>query len=250
MFTTGLVSISFRGESPQSLIRAMREAGLSKVEWGGDVHVPVGDISLAKRIGAETRAAGLDPCAYGSYYRIGVSPLDEWQRTIETALALGAPLIRVWAGDKNSQDMNEADWSALTETASWMAGVAEAAGLVVATECHGGTATNEYHAAVQMLRAVHRPNFRTYWQPNQFCTDDYNREAARALTPWMENVHVFTWRGRDRFPLAEGEALWMDYLRIVGERPLLLEFMHDDRLETLPETARTLNEWVSRISER
>ena len=99
MFTTGLVSISFRKETPQTLIRASREAGLEKIEWGGDVHVPVGDLARAKQVGEETRAAGLDPCAYGSYFRIGISPLDEWQRTIDTALALGAKLIRVWAGN-------------------------------------------------------------------------------------------------------------------------------------------------------
>ena len=78
MFTTGLVSISFRKETPQTLIRASREAGLEKIEWGGDVHVPVGDLARAKQVGEETRAAGLDPCAYGSYFRIGISPLDEW----------------------------------------------------------------------------------------------------------------------------------------------------------------------------
>lgn len=56
MFTTGLVSISFRKETPQTLIRASREAGLEKIEWGGDVHVPVGDLARAKQVGEETRA--------------------------------------------------------------------------------------------------------------------------------------------------------------------------------------------------
>ena len=35
----------------------------------------------------------------------------------------------------------------------------------------------------------------------------------------------------------------------VGERPLLLEFMHDGRLESLPETARTLNAWVRKLED-
>lgn len=249
MFTTGLVSISFRGETPQTILRACCEAGLSRMEWGGDVHVPVGDIARAKRVGEETRAAGMDPFSYGSYFRVGVSPLDDWQRTMDTALALGARQIRVWAGEKNSQDMDEADWSALIETAAWMAYMAREAGLVVATECHNNTATNEYHAAEKLLRAVNLPNFRTHWQPNQFCSDAYNLEAARALLPWMENVHVFYWRGHEHFPLAEGEAIWLEYLSAVGERPLLLEFMHDGRLESLPETARTLNAWVRKLED-
>ena len=55
----GLVSISFRSLSPEEIIRIAKAAGLSAIEWGGDVHVPFGEIETARRVGEITRAAGL-----------------------------------------------------------------------------------------------------------------------------------------------------------------------------------------------
>ena len=39
MWIPGLVSISFRNESPKAIIDASKAAGLRAIEWGGDVHV-------------------------------------------------------------------------------------------------------------------------------------------------------------------------------------------------------------------
>ena len=34
----GLCSISFRKHTPEEILRAMKEVGLSVIEWGSDVH--------------------------------------------------------------------------------------------------------------------------------------------------------------------------------------------------------------------
>ena len=91
--TAGLVSVSFRGLSPSEVIRAAREAALTGIEWGADVHVPAGDVSAAKRVGGETRAVGLRVLAYGSYYKPGVSPAEEFDGVLASAVALRAPVI-------------------------------------------------------------------------------------------------------------------------------------------------------------
>ena len=70
MFYPGLVSISFRGLCPDEIISLCKENGLCKIEWGSDVHVPVGDIKKAKEISEKCKTAGVDPFAYGSYYRL------------------------------------------------------------------------------------------------------------------------------------------------------------------------------------
>ena len=36
MFAAGLVSVSFREERPESILREASAAGLSGIEWGGD----------------------------------------------------------------------------------------------------------------------------------------------------------------------------------------------------------------------
>ena len=46
---TGLVSVTFRQKSVEEIAALTAEAGLSGVEWGGDVHVPPGDREAARR---------------------------------------------------------------------------------------------------------------------------------------------------------------------------------------------------------
>ena len=93
----GLVSISFRKLSWQDTLSLAKTAGLEAIEWGGDVHVPHGDVALAREVGEATRAAGLEVAAYGSYYRLG-EPAPDFSDVLASAKALGAPIIRIWAG--------------------------------------------------------------------------------------------------------------------------------------------------------
>ena len=50
MYNTGLVSISFRGHTPEEILKAMAQAGLDRIEWGSDVHAPCGDVENLEKI--------------------------------------------------------------------------------------------------------------------------------------------------------------------------------------------------------
>src|SRR4051812_49693737 len=103
---TGLVSVTFRALGPQQVVELVRQANLDAIEWGGDIHVPHGDTARAREVRTMTLDAGLAVAAYGSYYRAAVSDADglPFARVLETAVALEAPTIRVWAGNKASAD--------------------------------------------------------------------------------------------------------------------------------------------------
>lgn len=97
MITPGLVSVTFRKLDVASVVSLAAEAGLTSIEWGADVHVPVGDsgaAAVARKLCAE---AGLEISSYGSYYRADTD-VGEFESVVTTAVALGAPSIRVWAG--------------------------------------------------------------------------------------------------------------------------------------------------------
>jgi len=106
MIHSGLVSITFRSLSPLEIIELVLKAGLKGIEWGADVHVPHGDLKRAREVRKLTADAGLSVAACGSYYRVGVSEAQglAFENVLETAVALKAPTVRVWAGDKGSQD--------------------------------------------------------------------------------------------------------------------------------------------------
>ena len=94
----GLVSISFRSKSVEEIARAARAAGLEAIECGGDVHVPHGDLDAARNAAEISKKYGLECVHYGSYYKIGYSDPELFSSVLESARVLGAPIIRVWAG--------------------------------------------------------------------------------------------------------------------------------------------------------
>lgn len=248
MFTSGLVSVSFRKESPESIIAAATQAGLQGIEWGGDVHVPCGDIQNAKRVRALNEAAGLQTLAYGSYYRLGDHTVD-FSKVLETAQALGTSVIRIWGGSKASWELTQKERDALVREAQTLAEAADKKQITITLECHGNTLTDHWESAKNFLSEVNHPRMQMYWQPNQMYDLQYNLSSAEQLADHTVNIHVFHWDSEKRYPLNEGTADWTQYLNIFRKTGkdygLLLEFMHDDRLESLKETAQTLFKWIT-----
>ncbi|MDR0426071.1 MAG: sugar phosphate isomerase/epimerase [Clostridiales bacterium] len=245
MFKTGLVSISFRGETPESIVRACADCRLERIEWGGDVHVPPGEIKRAREVGVMTREHGLDVAAYGSYYKIGKDSPDTFQRVLDAASALGADVVRVWGGEEGSAEISPDGYARLLADAARAADEAADRGITLALECHLGTITDAYDAALRFLRDCGRPALKMLWQPNHMRDEAYNLKSVAALREYVVNLHVFHWAPQKRLPLCEGAAVWGRYLRMFRETgrdmSLLLEFMHDDKFSSLAETAKALH---------
>src|SRR5690554_2417803 len=118
MLHGGLVSITFRQLSPREIVSLVKKSGLEGIEWGGDVHVPHGNLSVARDVAIMTEEEGLSVAAYGSYYRVGCEGQDDvpnFEEVLETALELKAPLIRVWAGNKGSHEADGNIWDKVIE---------------------------------------------------------------------------------------------------------------------------------------
>ena len=248
MYITGLCSITFRKLSPVAIINLVEHAGLDAIEWGGDVHVPHGDLARAREVRAMTAAAGIRVSSYGSYYRVGHDAPVPFKAVLETARELGAPMIRVWAGRQGSAQSDAASRARVVAESRRIAAAAAAAGIGVSCEFHQGTLTDTNDSAVALLREVAHANFGTYWQPAADMPPGARREGLTALRPWLTNLHVYTWAGTERRALREGAAEWKEYLRLAeAARPrvLLLEFARGDSPEAFLDDARCLCEWVT-----
>lgn len=244
MFHTGLVSISFRGNTPEELIQAAKETGITAIEWGSDVHVPAGDVACAQKVKAWCDEAGIALPEYGSYYFLGEEP-ESFAGVLACARALGTSRIRIWGGKKCSDTLRTAEYAALVEDAQRICDMAP--DMTVCLECHKNSVTDEYHTTLKFLRDADRKNLKMFWQPNQFRDLSYNLDALRALLPYVESVHVFSWDREQKFPLADMQEDWKQYLKILknaGVENYMLEFMHDNALESLAETAKTLKNWL------
>lgn len=267
--TTGLVSISFRKHSPSEILQATANAGLQLIEWGGDVHLPHGDLAAADAIRAQSARYGVGIAEYGSYYIIGQSEPALFTAAAATARRLGVGVIRVWPGMNLLIEELTGEPSPLSQVKGWPAlrrvtgqdylrMVAdaqricdEAADLTIALECHPASLTESYSLAVRFLRDVGRENLKMMWQPNQLKGIEDDLRSIEALLPWIVGVHVFAWdAGHRRYPLAQHEKPWRARLELLRQKELnyMLEFMPDDRLESLAGEAGILNQWIRELT--
>ena len=108
--------------------------------------------------------------------------------------------------------------------------------------------TDDCDSSLRLLEEVARDNLRLYWQPNQFRDNAYNLETLRRELPYISNVHVFSWEGKDHYPLERHETLWRQYIDMLAssgkDHNLLLEFMHNDQPEQLKTDSAVLRGWL------
>lgn len=239
-YNLGLVSVSFRKHTPKEILEAMNLAGLEFVEWGSDVHAPP---EKASEIAALQKNYGIKCCSYGTYFKIGVTPIQELKTYIDAAKTLGTNILRLWCGDKNSEDYTVEEKLGFFNICKAVAKIAEENGAVLCMECHGGTYTNTKESAYELMQAVDSESFRMYWQPNQHRTVSENIEYAKLLAPYTKHLHVFNWSGSQKYPLALAKDIWKEYLCCFDtQKTLLLEFMPDGKIESLSGEAEALKE--------
>lgn len=278
-FAPGLCSVTLRGSSVGEVVDVAAGGGLAAIEWGGDVHVPAGDLAAAASAGELTAAAGLVVGSYGSY--LFAEPTladDDIARVVETAAALGAPWVRVWCPFGVEPGAPEDEVVAVAATLRRITGRASAVGVGVYVEFHGQTLTATEASAAAVLAAASSPAGPwSAWQPPYWdrtrplgaATDpvgdpatgggrhdaaDRDEAGIAVLAPRLVHVHVYAWDHEGgRHPLATQADAWVRRLRAaalagpVGGPPLddrprlaLLEFVPDDDRAAVATEAATL----------
>ena len=237
----GVVSVSFRKHTPEEILKAMKASGLSFIEWGSDVHAPYNDTERLTALSKMQNEYGISCSSYGTYFKLGITPIEELPKYIDAAKILGTRILRLWCGNKSGANMSDQEKSDLIEQCKQAAQIAEKMDAVLCMECHRNTLTERLCDTLELMEAVASPNFRMYWQPFQWLEPHDNVELAKAISPYTEHIHVFNWRDTERLPLRDGIEAWREYMKqFDAPRVLLLEFMPDDLIETLPAEAEAL----------
>lgn len=251
----GLVSVSFRKHSAATLIEASVGAGIDGIEWGGDVHVPHGDLKTARAVAEQTRDAGLAISCYGSYYKFGDVTGNpdgpEFAAVLDCAAELGAPSIRVWAGTLSSAKADDKYFAAIVDQAHIIAERASELNIRVDFECHNNTLNDGPAASEKLLSAIEHPNLCSLWQPLYPHPMEHRIDGIRRMLSRLTNVHVYHWNPEDytdRKRLSEGATEWRAYLEALHADPrprwYSLEFFKDDSLDVFRGDAETLRSWL------
>ena len=237
MLKTGVCSVTFRKLDVAEVIKLTAAAGLDGIEWGSDVHVPPGDPAWAAEVRRMTLDAGLQVLGCGSYFRC--DNRDEIAPLVELAQALGAPAIRIWTGRKSHTLFTNEERE---ELAAVIRELCDAAGdILVTAEFHSNTFTDDPQAALDLIKLVNRPNFRTGFQLYRHFD---NLANAELMEPWAANIHVYSY---DHAPLADTADLWQTLLPVFDrqERALLIEFVKDGAVEQFAADAACLKKLVA-----
>ena len=212
---------------------------LEGIEWGGDVHAPAGNVSIAKKIRDACKEANIETPSYGSYFRLG-EPIDEAKRAFETAAVLGAETVRIWGGSKNGPELTESEWSDLVLAAEEVSQAATEFGVVPALEWHSGTVTSSIETSRRFLA---ESSLLSYWQPPVLASDEECLEGIRVVNDKLAHLHVFHWATSftDRLTLADGEARWLKFFSLVPRDCwAFLEFVLNDSTEQVVKDAEVL----------
>lgn len=250
MIRSGIASSAFRSYTCEQIVTLACHAELEGVEWSGDVHVPHGDLETAFRVGSATRQAGLVVAAYGSYYKAGLSEImgPTFRAVLDTAQALGAPLIRIWAGGMSVSESTREHRQAVADDLRRITALAEGAGVDLALEHARNTLTDRAEAAVDLLRSVDAGNLYLNWRPIPEDPPSVREEALGRFLPHLAQVHVFhavSEGGKlKRLPLAEGKDSWRGYLEMLygtgRDHFVLIESVQNDSTEQFLADVETL----------
>lgn len=256
---TSLTSITFRQLDWPKVLEVTREAGIDAIEWGGDVHVPPGDPETAKEVLNACKASGVSVSAYGSYDR----STGDFAPVLSTAKALETSLIRIWAGPKGSAETSPDEREDVTKAIRSRCEQAEAEGIIIGLEYHGGTLTDTLESALDLFESVNHQNLRLFWQPRVAGTPEGNLRELRAVFPHLGNIHLFHWGPgghKDRRSLEEGRADWTSYLKETAgyfnkhtAQPLpfvTFEFVREDSPSSLMEDAAVLRSILDKLPVR
>jgi 3-dehydroshikimate dehydratase len=247
-FRLGLLSITFRKLSPAQIVDLVKQADLTQIEWGGDIHSPHGDISTARAVRQLCTDQGIRVASYGSYFRLlGDNP--PFEKVLDSAVELGAPFIRVWPGVKGSADTTQEEFSRAVDQARDIATLAATANVKIAVEYHSHTITDSVEVARQFYDQVNHPHVVSLWQPSNHMSLSERSMALESMKSRLVATHVFQWGpNSSRQPLETGSGEWPVYLKTLGAlgRPvdLMMEFVKDDSPQQFLADAEVLKRWA------
>ena len=222
-----LCSIAFRERLLEYTLAVAADIGFQGVEiWGREPHISEQfDASRVKAVRRMVGERGLEVAVFGSYLRLGATHTNSagtvsLKDVVQTAAALGAPIIRVWASDLGSDEADEQVWQNTVAEAREAAACAAKMGLVLAAEMHSNTLADTASCARKLVEDVDSDAFALNFQASSKLTDDKPTERLVAVLPSVVHLHAQNYAPLDdngdrveRVGLADG---FVDYAPLVS----------------------------------
>ena len=247
MLIPGIVSATFKELSIDDVLKITEDTDLKAIEWSENHHIKLGNLEQARTTYQKTKDLGLEIASYGSYFRLGKEM--DFLPSLKNAVAMNAPFIRIWAGDKPSASVGSDEYKKIVEEAKLISRMAEDEAIVVSLEWHRNTLTDRNESALKFLEDVDSPFFRTFWQPSPEMDVVTRCKGLEMVSRYIENIHVYYWDESGRRPLKEGQEDWKSYMKLFDDRKhyALLEFVKDNSVEQFKEDSEIFLKWIKGV---
>lgn len=181
----GMTSLTFRDHSIEEVIRIAKTAGIDGIEWGARAEHAVSDENIDK-IKLLSAQEGIEIFSLGSYcYMLDQ---EECKKTVDMAVRLSAPVIRIWAGEKSPWNCSEEEFDLIVDNTKKMAEYAEKFGITLGFEYHRNSLTETAESAVRLAKAVDRENVGLYWQNTERVGYEENINNLQMVTPYLAGI--------------------------------------------------------------
>lgn len=242
MYRVAFTTVTFRKLSRDAIAKLAFDCGVNDIEWGGDIHLPMGDTDAINKVNELNKKYSLHSLSYGSYYRVGDGDTAMFRDIVNTASAIGAKVIRVWLGKASGEKTDKDQFNKMVAEVRILADIAMERHLKIAFEFHNGTYNDSGDNTIKFLSAVNKVNVGTYWQPLCNKSDEQN---LKKILPYLLGIHVFNWdRFSNRHSLRLGIKKWKRFIEIAKESsaeiPYIIEFVKGDKVKQFEKDIDTL----------
>ena len=237
MIKFGVTSLTFKQFTPEQIVEAVKNSSADGIEWGeNENHIPLGDLLRAGEIGELTRSKGLEVFSFGSYYTLG-EPIENFEITLQTALALGAPIIRIWAGKQSPSLISQQEFDNYIVQAKFMGDIAKKSNVQLCFEYHKGTLTETAVSAKKLVTAIDHSDIGLYWQPNFDYDFDENLAGLKSIIGFVtKNIHIHNYNEDAGYKnLCEVKSEIVSYLNMICQQNkdfnIIIEFVKGASVE-------------------
>ncbi len=256
----GLCSICFHESPLVEVLDLAKKTGFDGVEiWGEEPHTlyPF-DKKKIENISQMVKERGLSISMFGSYISPSMKNFKEKAKeSLKITHTLGAPLMRVWAGNKGSKEADKENWKVCIEGFKWLSQEAKKYNITLAIEMHEGTLADLGKSALNLIEKVGEDNLKANFQVNFTLQKDDPMERLKLVSPYIVNCHLQNFKNfqkdknsfTERSLLKEGIVNYKEIISFLKGKDfkgyLEVEFEKDPKEENLKKDYEFLKELLS-----
>jgi len=243
----GLSTAAFLDVAIEEVFNAAQKNALTALEWS-DRHILPGDIETAKRVNMLSMEKSVSPVSYASVFSVSQGAIEEFNRVLQTAQALGTDAVCLSFGFCLPKEDPASGIRALAERIRALADRAAQENVKLCLYYRGEALFDDYVRVLELLDNVGNNNVYLNWQPKLTSSLIFNIYELKMLMPYVHHVYVrYVDAANQSELMMEGKDEWQQYIKVLEQKPERALLFRDCTPETFVQDCALLRDWLAVI---